>query len=119
MEASSKYNRDLTGLDGTKTTVDVYRVLVAFDVTDPELQHAIKKLLCAGLRGKCDETQDIGEAILSLEKFKERKGQEKSKAKNVVPDRLCGICGRESRMGSISFCDSIKECIEKSRWIPK
>ena len=30
--------------------IDVYRVLVLFGVTNPCLQHAIKKLLCAGQR---------------------------------------------------------------------
>ncbi len=29
-------------------TVDVYRVLSLFQVNDPCIQHAIKKLLCAG-----------------------------------------------------------------------
>jgi len=32
-------------------TVDVYRVLSLFQVNDPCIQHAIKKLLCAGDRG--------------------------------------------------------------------
>ena len=74
--AASKYNRPITGLDGTKTTVDVYRVLVAFSITDPELQHSLKKLLNLGIRGKGDYTQDLDEAILSLQKMKERKEQE-------------------------------------------
>ena len=73
---ASKYNKPITGLDGTKTTVDVYRVLVAFGITDPELQHSIKKLLNLGTRGKGDYTQDLDEAILSLQKMKERKEQE-------------------------------------------
>lgn len=47
--------------------VDIYRVLVLFGVTDPCLQHAIKKLLVAGGRGAGkDITQDIQEAIDSL-----------------------------------------------------
>ena len=72
----SKYNRLITGLDGTKTTVDVYRVLVAFGITDPELQHSLKRLLNLGIRGKGDYAQDLDEAILSLQKMKERKEQE-------------------------------------------
>lgn len=32
-------------------TIDIYRVLVMFGVTDPCLQHAAKKILCAGQRG--------------------------------------------------------------------
>jgi len=42
--------------------VDVYSVLLAFNVTCPARQHAIKKLLCAGLRGKGSERQDMEEA---------------------------------------------------------
>lgn len=42
--------------------VDVYAVLLAFGVTCPARQHAIKKLLCAGLRGKNDELNDLKEA---------------------------------------------------------
>ena len=74
--ASSKYNREILGLDGRKALVDVYRVLVAFDITDPELQHALKKLLCLGIRGKGDYRQDLEEAVLSLNKLQERKEQE-------------------------------------------
>lgn len=47
--------------------VDVYRVLALFSVTDPCIQHAVKKLLVPGKRtaGKSRE-QDIREAIASL-----------------------------------------------------
>ncbi len=53
-------------------TIDVYRVLRAFDVTDPCLQHAIKKLLCAGNRrgGKTQE-EDVSEAIEALARWQE------------------------------------------------
>ncbi|CAN0430245.1 unnamed protein product [Discosporangium mesarthrocarpum] len=45
-------------------TIDVYRVLDLFEVTDPSLQHAIKKLLVAGGRGGGkDIAQDVLEAI--------------------------------------------------------
>jgi len=75
--ASSKYNREILGLDGRKALVDVYRVLVAFEIADPELQHALKKLLCLGIRGKGDYRQDLEEAVLSLNKLQERKEQER------------------------------------------
>ncbi len=39
--------------------VDVYCVLKAFNVTCPARQHAIKKLLCCGSRGKGGELQDL------------------------------------------------------------
>jgi len=41
-------------------------VLVAFAVTCPARQHAVKKLLCSGLRGKGDELADLREAIDAL-----------------------------------------------------
>ena len=41
--------------------IDVYRVLDLFSVTDPCLQHAIKKLLVAGGRGHKD-IEKIGRA---------------------------------------------------------
>lgn len=46
------------------TTIDVYRVLELFNVTDPAIQHAVKKLLVAGGRGAGkDINRDIQEAI--------------------------------------------------------
>ncbi len=42
--------------------IDVYAVLKAFDVKCPARAHAIKKLLCSGLRGKGDVQQDLVEA---------------------------------------------------------
>lgn len=49
-------------------TIDVYRVLDLYDVTQPALQHAVKKLLCAGQRGAKDYERDLREAIDSIER---------------------------------------------------
>ena len=58
--SGSKYLREVPcSIQGR---IDVYAVLDAFAVTSPPLQHAVKKLLCAGLRGKGDTLQDLGEA---------------------------------------------------------
>ena len=54
----NKYHRDLKGV-----TVDVYDVLKAFEVTDPALQHLIKKALCAGLRGHKNKEQDLQDIL--------------------------------------------------------
>ena len=62
-----KYDVQIVGKDGVKTTVDVYRVLNSFDVHDAATQHAIKKLLAAGKRGHKDYVQDLKEAIASIE----------------------------------------------------
>ncbi|UMO77916.1 hypothetical protein [Escherichia phage ZL19] len=67
----SKYDRKIIGIDGTVTTVDVYRVLDAFGVTDPATQHAVKKMLCMGLRGHKDYLTDLNDSIESLQKAKE------------------------------------------------
>ena len=61
----SKYNK-----------LDIYRILKLYEVSDPCLQHAIKKLLCAGKRGTKNQIQDINEAILSLKRFVEMQGED-------------------------------------------
>ena len=52
-------------------TVDVYRVLALFQVNDACIQHAIKKLLCAGDRGDKSMIKDITEARDSLNRHLE------------------------------------------------
>jgi hypothetical protein len=68
----SVYHREVP----TKT-IDVYRVLLAFNVTDPCIQHAVKKLLVPGLRlgGKTTE-KDVAEAIWSLQRWQEMREEE-------------------------------------------
>ena len=61
----SKYNK-----------LDIYRILKLYEVSDPCLQHAIKKLLCAGKRGVKNQIQDINEAILSLKRLLEMQGED-------------------------------------------
>lgn len=58
----SHYKKDVSRLQ----MIDVYRVLNLFEVTDPCIQHAVKKLLCAGKRGGKSKEQDIREAVDSL-----------------------------------------------------
>jgi hypothetical protein len=69
----SKYTRQITQTladedQGFTIDVDVYDVLRAFNVTDPAIQHAIKKLLCTGIRGHKDSKQDLEETIQSIER---------------------------------------------------
>lgn len=57
--------------------IDVYRVLKLFDVTDPCIAHAVKKLLVPGRRGGGKElAKDIQEAIDTLERWKEMREEE-------------------------------------------
>lgn len=65
------YKKSVSGLE----FVDVYRVLKLFEVTDPCIQHAVKKLLCAGQRGAKSESQDVQEAIDTLVRYQEMQGE--------------------------------------------
>jgi len=56
--------------------IDVYRVLQLFGVTDPCIQHAVKKLLAAGARGAKDARKDIAEAIVSLQRWQQMREEE-------------------------------------------
>lgn len=67
---TNKYNRTITNVAGESIVIDVYDCLRAFNITDPALQHGLKKLLCMGLRGHKDLTTDLNEAIESLQKMK-------------------------------------------------
>lgn len=59
----SHYFKDVSHLK----EIDVYRVLKLFGVTDPCIQHAVKKLLVAGGRGAGkDPERDLREAVDSI-----------------------------------------------------
>lgn len=60
-QSGSKYLRSIKEYL-VKGFCDVYAVILAFDVRCPARQHAIKKLLCSGIRGKGDVIQDLMEA---------------------------------------------------------
>ena len=69
------YYKDVRHLDA----VDVYRVLELFNVTDPCIQHAVKKLLCAGNRGAKDKERDVEEAIDTLVRYLDMRVEEELK----------------------------------------
>ena len=57
-------------------SVDIYRVLELFGVTDQALGHAIKKLLVAGNRGVKDMDKDVQEAIDTLQRWQEMRAED-------------------------------------------
>jgi len=61
---NNPYFKDVSKLK----SVDVYRVLVLFDVRSHAVGHTIKKLLCAGKRGAKDYRQDLIEAKASIDR---------------------------------------------------
>lgn len=63
----SHYFKDVSNLN----EIDVYAVLTLFEVHDPCIAHAAKKLLCTGNRGHKDFETDVQDAIDSLVRWKE------------------------------------------------
>ena len=57
-------------------TLDVYRVINIFGVSDPCIQHALKKLLCSGVRGHKDQSKDIQDVIDTLERWKQMREED-------------------------------------------
>ena len=69
----SKYSRRIG-----KEIVDVYDVLMAFNVTNPATQHAIKKLLMPGNSGHKDKLTDLKEAYQSIARAIELENEDAS-----------------------------------------
>lgn len=55
-----------------KCVVDVYKILAAYKVVHPELQHLGKKVLCLGQRGLKDALTDAENILDSAESLVER-----------------------------------------------
>jgi hypothetical protein len=65
----NKYARPIFDIHGKYIgEVDVYSVLGAFETGHPAIDHAVKKLLCAGQRGVKSRGQDLREAIQAIER---------------------------------------------------
>lgn len=71
-----KYNKEIK----PGVIIDVYDVLQAWEVTNPALQHLIKKALQLGKRGHKDAIQDakdiVASAIRAQELVEEKEGVE-------------------------------------------
>ncbi|MGL5529085.1 MAG: hypothetical protein ACRDCI_12070 [Plesiomonas shigelloides] len=63
---TSKYTKQIRGV-----SIDVYDILKAWGVTNPALQHLIKKALQCGERGHKDAQQDLQDIIDSAVRAKE------------------------------------------------
>lgn len=61
--------------------IDVYRIIELFNITDPCLQHALKKLLVAGGRGHKDIDRDIQDVIDSCQRWQEMREEDKFSTK--------------------------------------
>lgn len=76
------YHKNVKHLD----SIDVYRVLSLFNVTDPCIQHAVKKLLCAGIRGAKGLEKDYGEARDSIVRALEMIAEDAMSIEPVWPE---------------------------------
>ena len=63
----SHYFKDVSGVD----QIDLYHVAKLYEINDPALFHAFKKIACAGKRGAKDQAQDVQEAIDALKRWQE------------------------------------------------
>lgn len=83
-----KHNHYFKSVEGLKD-IDVYRVLQLFGVTDPCLQHAVKKLLVAGGRGAGkDINRDVQEAIDTLARWQEMRAEEKEFVRDLMGNAI-------------------------------
>jgi hypothetical protein len=71
----SHYYKEVKHLD----YIDVYRVCDLFNVTDPCLQHALKKLLVAGGRGHKNIDRDVQDVIDSCLRWQEMRKEDIAK----------------------------------------
>lgn len=84
------YHKDVEHLN----SVDVYRVLELFEVTDQAVGHAVKKLLCAGKRGGKGFEQDIREAVASLNRKLQMIAEDANKPIPVTLPRVGDVVPR-------------------------
>ena len=101
-----KHNHYFKSVAGLQD-VDVYRVLLLFGVTDPCLQHAIKKLLVAGGRGGGkDISRDVQEAADTLARWQEMRQEEAGRTlEPAVSDcALRGTSMQKEHAKSCGFC---------------
>lgn len=94
------YFKDVSNL----SHVDVYRVLALFNVTDPCIQHAVKKLLVAGGRGAGkDIHKDIAEAIDTLQRWQEMREEAGVEVSFKPPDAIPATLSEQSNEQSIIY----------------
>src|ERR1017187_1524795 len=100
MNKHSHYFKNVSHLQ----EIDVYRVLALFAVTNPCLQHAVKKILCCGVRGLKDSEKDVAEAIISLQRFQEMQNEDFGPVKELAAyDEFIGrthaeVCQRAEQL---------------------
>lgn len=102
-ELLPRHRHYFKALPAGATHIDVYRVLELFGVTDPCIQHAVKKLLVAGGRGSKDAPRDVQEAIDSLTRWQEMRAEDNTDV--VTADTIAApYFGPDRRAKPMPFC---------------
>lgn len=113
MSSGNKYHRKIRGLkvhgqQNQTVTVDVYSVLTAFGVTSPGVQHAVKKLLCSGLRDKGSRLQDLKESIDAITRaIEDEEVTTTSEPLSIPPEKIYTKEEMESIKDMMLHSDSI------------
>lgn len=104
--SGNKYIRKFFSCVNLNTWIkaDVYAVIEAFKVLCPARQHAIKKLLCSGLRGKGSELQDLKEARDAIDRAIEMQVQrEEAVEEEPAPVQNCIACVGCSKKSTYAY----------------
>lgn len=110
MNSGSKYHRTIRGVQADADrviVVDVYSVLTAFGPLRPAVQHAVKKLLCAGLRGKGSELQDLRESIDAIRRAIEDAEQEEQVRQGAKMSRTESALSSKARRLTRAIVDNL------------
>lgn len=81
-KAHNHYFKDVRHLE----YIDVYRIIDLYEINDPCLQHALKKILVAGGRGHKDISRDVQDVIDSCERWKDMQVENSVKKVNNEQD---------------------------------
>lgn len=77
----SHYYKDVSYLKH----IDVYRIIQLYEIHDPCLQHALKKILCAGDRGHKSLREDIQNIIDTMNRKLEIMDEDELNPEPILP----------------------------------
>lgn len=110
-----KYLRTIrSAVNDATVEVDVYAVIEAFGVTCPARQHALKKILCAGTRGKGAVLHDLIGSQASISRAIELQRQREADKVKDVAVQPCQACGKQPRVYCRGDLRWYAECCQES-----
>lgn len=113
MSKHSHYKKDVSHL----TFIDPYRIADLYGMNGGPIEHAFKKVLCAGQRGAKDKARDVQDAIDSLLRWQEMQAEdagwtpETIKASAVTELSTCLYSGQGGVMIRCPGCEGDCGCL--------